>query len=99
MPLLSGRTPARTAALWAFGLHALGVLWVWWSWGPGFRGGVLFWMDFPVSLLHTVLTGRLFLAASLLLGGAWWALLAGGLTTLIGRAARPEPAGPVGPAG
>jgi hypothetical protein len=88
MPLVSGRSPAREAALWAFGLHALAVLWVALRWGGGVRGGLVFWMDFPLSLAYAGLPGRLFLAASLVLGGAWWAAIAGGLTVAVGRVVR-----------
>ncbi|HLF57293.1 MAG TPA: hypothetical protein VI942_10655 [Thermoanaerobaculia bacterium] len=87
MPLLSGRSPAGAAAFWAFLLHALGALWIWWRWGSGLRSGVLFWMDFPVALLYAGLRGNAFFAASLAVGGAWWALLAAGLTRLVGRSA------------
>lgn len=88
MPLVSGRTPAREAALWAFGLHALFAFWIWLRWGSGVRGGLLFWMDFPLSLVYAGLPGKLFLAASIGLGGAWWALVAAGLTVAVGRVAR-----------
>jgi hypothetical protein len=88
MPLVSGRTPAREVALWAFGLHALAALWVWWRWGTGVRGGLLFWMDFPLSLLYAGARSTALLAASVALGGAWWALVAAGLTVLVGRIAR-----------
>jgi len=88
MPLVSGRSPAREAALWAFGLHAVFATWIWLRWGGGVRGGLLFWMDFPLSLAYAGLQGRLFLAASLALGGAWWAAVAAGLTLAVGRVAR-----------
>lgn len=94
MPLVSGRTPAREAALWAVGLHALFAFWIWLRWGHSVRGGLLFWMDFPVSLLFAGTSGRGFLAASLALGGAWWALVAAGLTLLVGRVARRQPLPP-----
>jgi hypothetical protein len=87
VPLLSGRTAAGAAAFWAFLLHAAGALWIWWRWSSGLRGGVLFWMDFPLSLAYAGLRDRAFLAASLLLGGAWWALVAFGLARLVGRSA------------
>ena len=90
MPLLSGRTPARAAALWAFLLHTAAALWIWWRWDPALRSGVLFWMDFPLSLAYAGATGRAFLAASLLAGGALWAALGAGLARLVGRLARPE---------
>ena len=88
MPLVSGRTPVRAAALWAWLLHAAAALWIWWRWGSGVRGGLLFWMDFPVALAYTGLTGAAFLAATLLLGGAWWAAVAAALAALVGRSAR-----------
>lgn len=88
MPLLSGRTPAVATALWAFALHALAVGWVRWKWGPGLRGGVLAWMDFPVSLAYGHLSGGAFLTASILAGGALWAALAAALALLVGRLAR-----------
>lgn len=88
MPLVSGRSPAREVALWAFGLHALAASWVWWRWGGGVRGGLLFWMDLPLSLAYGGLSGRLFLAVSVAVGGLWWALLAAGFTHLVGRSAR-----------
>lgn len=88
MPLVSGRTPAREAALWAFGLHTVAALWIWMRWGSGVRGGLMFWMDFPVSLAFAGLTGRAFLLASVAAGGAWWAAVAGGLTYLVGRVVR-----------
>jgi hypothetical protein len=92
VPLLSGRTPAGAAAFWAFLLHAAGVLWIWWRWSAGLRGGVLLWMDFPASLLFAGLGGTAYLGASLLAGGAWWSLLAWLLTRLIGRSAERRPA-------
>ena len=88
MPLLSGRTPARAAALWAFLFHSVAALWLWRSWGEGVRGSVLFWMDLPLSLAWAGAAGARFLVASLLFGGAWWALLAGALTTAVGRIVR-----------
>ncbi|KAB2962397.1 MAG: hypothetical protein F9K16_09190 [Thermoanaerobaculia bacterium] len=95
MPLLSGRTPARAAALWAFLLHTAAVLWIHFRWQPGLGDGVLAWMDFPLSLLWGHLSGGPFLAFSLLAGGALWAVLAAGLTRLVGRLARPD--GPPAP--
>ncbi len=88
MPLLSGRSPARAAALWAFFFHTLAVAWVLLGWGPGVRGGILLWMDFPVSLAYGHLSGRAFLAGTFLAGGLLWAALAAGLTVLVGRLAR-----------
>ena len=88
MPLLSGRTPAKAAALWAFLFHTGAALWLWVRWGEGVRGGLLFWMDLPLSFAWAGAAGRSFLAASLLLGGAWWALLAAGLALAVGRISR-----------
>jgi hypothetical protein len=88
VPLLSGRTPAVTTALWAFALHTLAVGWVRSKWGPGLSGGVLAWMDLPVSLAYGHLSGWAFLAATLVAGGALWAALAAALAVLIGRFAR-----------
>lgn len=88
MPLLSGRSPARATALWAFLLHAAAVAWVARAWGPALRGGVLVWMDFPVSLLYGRLSEGLFLAASVVAGGALWAAVAAGLATIVGRVTR-----------
>ena len=88
MPLLSGRTPARAAALWAFLFHTGAVLWLWARSGAGVRSGLLFWMDLPLSFAWAGAGGRSFLAASLLLGGAWWALLAAGLAAAVGRVTR-----------
>jgi hypothetical protein len=88
MPLVSGRTPARAAALAAFLLHGVAVVWVRLAWGPGVRGGVVAWMDFPVSLAYGGLPEPGFFAASLLAGGALWAAAAAGLARLVGRVAR-----------
>ena len=88
MPLVSGRTPARSAALWALLLHTVAALWLWFRWGQGVKGGVLFWMDLPLSLAWAGASGARFLATSLAVGGAWWALLGAGLALAIGRIAR-----------
>jgi hypothetical protein len=80
--------PARAAALAAFLLHALAALWVWGRWGAGARGGLLFWMDFPMALLWAGAPGRSFLAASIVVGGAWWAAVAALLALAVGRLAR-----------
>jgi hypothetical protein len=90
VPLLSGRTPARAAAFWAFLFHAAAALWIAWRWTIGVAGGVLFWMDFPVSLAYAGARGGWLVAASVVAGGAWWALVAAGLTRLVGRTAAPE---------
>ena len=88
MPLVSGRSPAREVALWAFGLHSLAVAWVWWRWQTAERGSVLFWMDLPVSVAYAGLAGKTFAAVSFLAGGLWWAALAAGLTLLVGSSVR-----------
>jgi hypothetical protein len=88
VPLLSGRTPARAAALWAFLFHSAAVVWLHFGWRRGLGGGVLLWMDFPLSLAYGHLTGGAFLAAALAAGGALWAAVAAGLALLFGRAAR-----------
>lgn len=88
MPLLSGRTPARSAAFWGFLLHTGAALWLWRTWGAAARGGGLFWMDFPLSLIWAGVPGRGFLLASLFGGGLWWAALAAGLALAVGRIAR-----------
>lgn len=80
--------PVRSAAIAGFLLHALAVLWIWKSYPSGTRGLVLFWSDFPVSLLYAGVSGRAYLAASLLAGGALWALGAGLLAALVGRLSR-----------
>lgn len=73
-----------------FLLHTVAVLWIWRSWAGGLRGGWLVWMDLPLSLLYAAVAGRRLLAASLLVGGVEWALIAAGLTYLVGRSALPE---------
>ena len=80
--------PVRSAAIAGFLFHALAVLWIWTSYPTGTRGLVLFWSDFPASLLYAGVSGRAYLAASLLAGGALWALGAGLLAALVGRLAR-----------
>jgi hypothetical protein len=90
VPLLSGRTPARAAALAAFLLHALAALWVWWRWSAAARGGLLFWMDFPLSLVYAGAHGMMLLAASLVVGSAWWALVAAALARLVGESAHAD---------
>jgi len=80
--------PVRNAALAGFLCHALAALWIWKSYPTGTRGLVLFWSDFPASLAYAGLAGRPFLAASLLAGGALWALWAALFAALVGRLAR-----------
>lgn len=84
--------PVRNAALAGFLCHALAALWIWKSYPTGSRGLVLFWSDFPVSLLYAGVSGRAYLAASLAAGGALWALGAALLAALVGKLAR-RPAG------
>ena len=88
MPLASRRTPARAAALAAFLLHAVAVVWVRLAFAPGVRGGLVAWMDFPVSLAYGALPEAGFFVASLVAGGALWAAAAAGLAHLVGRLAR-----------
>ncbi|MBZ0090366.1 MAG: hypothetical protein K8H90_08325 [Thermoanaerobaculia bacterium] len=83
---LSG--PVRGAALAALLLHTLAVVWIWASYPTGSRALLLFWSDFPASLLFAGLSGGAYLAASLLAGGALWAAGAGLLAALVGRLAR-----------
>jgi hypothetical protein len=85
----------RNASIAAVLIHTIIALSVWHNWGEFGRGTVLFWMDFPVSLLYSHLDDPEFLAGSLLLGGVQWALLAAGLTYLLGRSVRDRlPAAP-----
>ncbi len=89
------RDPAWGGAAYALAasvaLHTLAVLWVW---RGGFgRGGLLAWIDFPSSLFYLRLRGGAKLALSLALGGLQWGLIGAGLSLLIGRSARTEPAG------
>jgi hypothetical protein len=83
MPL---RLATRRGLLAGFLLHSLAAAWVFQHWGPGLRGGVLAWMDFPVSLVYLSLKGTPLLVASLALGGAWWSLLGALLTRGLGAA-------------
>ena len=69
-------------------LHTFTVLWVWQTWGYFGRGNVLAWLDFPVSLAYLQLDGDPLLFWSVVAGGAQWALIAAGLTWLVGRSAR-----------
>ena len=73
-----------------FLLHAVAAGWVFNHWGPGLRGGVLAWMDFPVSLLYLGLTGTALLVSSLVVGGAWWALLGALLSRALGAVVAPR---------
>lgn len=86
--------PVRSAAVAGLLFHTLAALWIWWSYPTGTRGLVLFWSDFPASLLFAGLAGRPYLAASLFAGGALWALGAGLLAALVGKLAR-RPSGAV----
>ncbi len=82
-PLL--RPAVRNAVVLAFLLHTVAVLWIWVSWESGLRGGWLVWMDFPVSLLFLDARRGVFLGASLVLGGAWWGVIGGALSWVMGR--------------
>ncbi len=87
MPL---RMSTRRGLLAGFVLHTVAAAWVFLNWGPGLRGGVLAWMDFPVSLAYLSLHGRSLLIASLLIGGAWWAVLAALLSRALGALVAPR---------
>ncbi len=87
MPL---RLATRRGLVAGFLLHSLAAAWVFQHWGPGLRGGVLAWMDFPVSLVYWSLHGTALLLASLLLGGAWWSLLAALLSRGLGAVVAPR---------
>ena len=87
MPL---RMMTRRGLLVGFLLHTLAAAWVFYHWGPGLRGGVLAWMDFPVSLAYLGLHGRSLLVASLVVGGAWWGVLAALLHRALGAVASPR---------
>lgn len=81
------RRPRRAvwvAATGAAVLHTGAVLWVWWSWAVGLRGGLLVWMDLPVSLLFLEARDGWLLASSLVLGGLEWAVVGGLLSALLG---------------
>lgn len=87
-PFLRNRA-LRRAALGAAVLHTLAVLWIWSTWEVGLRSGWLVWMDLPVSLLFVEARGLALLAASLVLGGLWWAcvgaLLSAAVALVVGR--------------
>lgn len=82
------RHPTRVAAGLALLLHTLAVLWIWTAWQSGLRSGWLVWMDLPASLLYLEARGNALLAASLLLGGLWWATVGALLSAGIGVLAR-----------
>jgi len=88
VPARPPRHPAVPAAIAAALLHAVAVWIVWRRHGVGPGGLILFWMDFPVSLLYGALQGRAFWIASYVAGGALWATAAALFTHLVGRLAR-----------
>jgi hypothetical protein len=88
-----GARTVRRIVIAALLIHTLAVLWIWSGWSPGFRTGVLVWMDFPASLLFLGAGGRRFLAWSLILGGVQWALIAALVAAAVGRLTRRTPAG------
>ncbi|MCB1009757.1 MAG: hypothetical protein KDB94_12805 [Acidobacteria bacterium] len=88
MPTSKPRHPALPAAIAAALLHAVAVWIVWRRHGAGPGGLILFWMDFPVSLLYGALQGRAFWVASYLAGGALWATAAALFTLFVGRIAK-----------
>jgi hypothetical protein len=87
---MSVRLATRRGVVAGFLLHALAAAWVFAHWGPGLRGGVLAWMDFPVSLGYLGLSGTPLLVASLLVGGAWWGLLGAVLSRALGAVVAPR---------
>lgn len=68
-----------------FLLHTVAVALASRGWGSAGRGVVLVWLDFPLSLLWLGVSGGEMLGLSLLVGGAWWALLTAVLASWIGR--------------
>jgi len=80
--------PLLQTAIAGFLFHALAVLWIWTSYPTASRALILFWSDFPASLAFAGLSGSAYLAASLVVGGALWALGAGLLAALVGKLAR-----------
>jgi hypothetical protein len=87
---MSVRLATRRGVVAGFLLHAVAAAWVFAHWGPGLRGGVLAWMDFPVSLAYLGLTGRALLTASLIVGGVWWALLGALFSRALGAVVGPR---------
>lgn len=88
MPPREPRPPIRAAAIAGGLLHLVAVLLIWRRHGAGTGGLVLFWMDFPVSLVYAGLTGGAYWLASVVAGTALWAAAAVLLTLLVGRLAR-----------
>lgn len=84
----TSRRAATEAAVIGFVLHALAALWIWATSDIFWRGNVISWLDFPVSLGYMHLDGPWLLFWSLLVGGLEWAGIAALLALLIGRAAR-----------
>jgi hypothetical protein len=84
--------PSRRATLGAFvagiALHTLAVFSVWQRWEPLYRGGVLTWIDLPVSLTYLQLRGPALLTASLLAGGLQWGGIAALLAYWLGSSLR-----------
>jgi len=78
----------RIALVVGFLLHTVMALWTWHTWGTFTRGGLIVWMDFPLSLAYVQLRGNTMLVASLLLGGLQWAAIAALLTLGVGRTLR-----------
>ena len=93
-PLAGLSKTSLMKALWAFALHALAVGWLRFQWGPGSRGGVLAWMDFPVSLAFAGLTPveTRALALLYLITNVLYSLL-GGVVFLFAKRHSPRPAG------
>lgn len=78
------RARRRGAAL-GLVLHTAAVTVVWQTWELGLRSGILVWMDFPISLLYLGFAGNHLLAWSVVLGGAWWAVLGALVARGVGR--------------
>ena len=79
------RNAIRHAALAAFLIHALAVLWIWQTWDPFGASNLLIWMSLPASLAFLGASGYALLALSLVIGGLEWALLAGLVAWWVGR--------------
>ena len=81
--------PSRRAISSAFVagilLHALAAFIAWRSLGTLGRGGMIVWIDLPISLAYLQLKGSALLSASLLAGGLQWGAIAALLTYWLGR--------------
>jgi hypothetical protein len=84
----TSRRAAVEAAVIGFLLHTVAALWIWSTSDIFWRGNVITWLDFPVSVAYMHLDGTPLLVCSLLVGGLEWAGLAALLAFLLGQAAR-----------